>query len=144
MSIQEILVTTKERPDPQGMATKEELKEVLGIPGISDVTTTTIYKLEGVSQQEAGTLQTHALTDPILEDSTRCALHGNEGTIQIEVAKKPGVMDPREESMRRVAKFYDVHPTAVATSTVYTIQGDFTDYDLDAVRKYLPSQLEEV
>lgn len=144
MTIQEIYVESKERPDTRGQALMRELEENLGITGITDINVVDAYKLEGTSEVETTILQEKVFTDPVLEKSRLNIIPDGENSVQIEVAKKPGVMDPREESMRRVAGYFGITPIAVATSNIITIHGNVSVEDQEAIRSHIPNQLEHV
>ncbi|KKR50009.1 MAG: phosphoribosylformylglycinamidine synthase II, phosphoribosylformylglycinamidine synthase [Microgenomates group bacterium GW2011_GWC1_41_8] len=137
----------EEASDLRGHSVQKELMYALGIEGIVHIGTAEIFRYQGITQEEAALLEKKVFRDPILYESfvDQPLEEGDEkNTVRIEIAKKPGVMDPREESMRRVAGLYVITPEAVGTSTVYSIKGNLTLEQIEMIQKYLPSKLERV
>lgn len=77
---------------------------------------TTVYCFEGIDEAEADWLRSEVLTDAIMQLSTL-----NEPPPQdvTRIGFKPGVMNPVEDTLRRVAQMYGINPKAVATYKEY-------------------------
>ncbi|HSX36994.1 MAG TPA: phosphoribosylformylglycinamidine synthase subunit PurS, partial [Patescibacteria group bacterium] len=67
MSIHEISVTPR-GDDPLGHEVQQEAERTLGLTGLEQVRTAKVYRVEGVSEDEAARLAKELLTDPVSED----------------------------------------------------------------------------
>ena len=93
MSIHEIRVGQKER-DTKGEGVFHEAQRTVGASGLEKVVTTRVYRLEGTDEAGAEKLakklfaeqidQVHTINKPLITDAQNV----------IEVAYKPGVMNP--------------------------------------------------
>ena len=106
----------------------------LGILGVTRLERVHVYRLAGeLSSADVELLASGILADPILQffaidagPDAMCA----DGQRSVEVAYNPGVMDPREESIRKAAADRGLSLTAVRTSVRYRLDGDVSDADL--------------
>ena len=71
--------------------------------------------------------------DPNAPTEVGLPRYWGQGGKSIEVAFNPGVMDPREESIRKAASHLGVTLTAVRTATRYEIEGAISDADMRLV-----------
>lgn len=132
--IHEIHVTTKEQ-DARGADLLQEIKTVLGIKGVERVQANKIYRLEGVSKEQAEVLAQRILCDPL----TQAFICGN-GTKSsgaqhcVEVAYKPGVMNPEAASIVKAA--HDCGMTtliAADSSWEYQLYGSVADHEIQQI-----------
>lgn len=98
--------------DPDGRAIQAEAAG-LGII-IDPPITEKVYRLEGITDEEAERLTRELLVDPVSERSAEPASGG--ATIDIEVGYKPGVMNPAALSLLKAARDMGIKPEAVDVS----------------------------
>lgn len=130
MAIHEIRVTPKEG-DPLGHEIKGEIERTLGIQGIEDVQTAKVYRVQGVSDEEAARLAEKVFSDPVNERYTVDSPVGFDTPHVTEVAYKPGVMNPEAESIMKAAKDLGIHPGAADSSREYAFFGQVSKEDID-------------
>ncbi len=119
MAIHEIIVIPQDpSDDPLGREVKNEAARSLDIE-FEKVETAKIYRVEGVSDEEAYKLSTDLFADPITERAVINARLG--GT---EVAYKPGVMNPEAGSIIKASQDLGIHPEAADSSRKYFFYGD--------------------
>lgn len=105
MVLQEIRVINHSRiPDPKGAEVLYEIQHALGIKNITRVSTARLYRLEGINEEQAQFLaqkllveniyQYYRLNEPIITDAA----------VVVEVAYKPGVMNPEATSLLKAAR----------------------------------------
>lgn len=125
MAIQEIRVGWKNpEDDVRGKSVKHEAERTLGITDLTKVETTRVYRLEGVSDDEARKLsQTLFCEDINQKSAVNEPLVSNDTSRKLEVAYKPGVMNPEAASIMKSAKDLGIHPEAVDSSTEYAFYG---------------------
>lgn len=109
--------------DPDGHVVTGEAKRTLGLNEAAEVKTVRVYRLQGVDTEEARFLAGHLLADSITE-----AYEVDQGSDltdpnRVEVAYKPGVMDPVAASIKKAAEDLGVKPEAVSSSTEYSFSG---------------------
>lgn len=132
MAIHEIRVTHIEG-DPLGQDVKHEVKRTLGIQAVEDVQTAKVYRLQGVSDDEAVSLAQKLLTDPVSEQFTVDETVGFDTPHIVEVAYKPGVMNPGVASILKAAKDLGISPEAADASREYAFFGaDLTPDQVDS------------
>jgi len=109
MPIQEVRVTNLPHVnDPRGDSLLHTIKTFLGIHSIDRIATARVYRFEGISETDAELLaqsllaedvfQRYTLNEPIIEVRGHTSCEGmspiNEAAVLVEVAYKPGVMNP--------------------------------------------------
>jgi phosphoribosylformylglycinamidine synthase len=119
MAIHEIRVTPT-GPDPRGEEVQAEAERTLGITGLDGVQVTKVYRLQDVSGEQASLLAERLLADPVNEDF---AVDGEPAPGSVEIAYKPGVMNPEAASLMKAAQDLGVQPKAVDSSHEYTFSG---------------------
>jgi phosphoribosylformylglycinamidine synthase len=104
-----------------------------------------VFRLQGVSENQAEVLRQKLFTDPLTQKSTLNPKNqdGN-GIFKLEVGYKPGVMDPAEASIRKAAHDLGVDPEAVSASVLYTFSQPLTREAEQKVTKQLVSQVEQI
>lgn len=134
MSIHEIRVTPTGN-DPVGQEVRAEVLRSLGMPSLDEVRTSKVYRLEGVSDHEAQVLANNLLADPVAERATvdEKINYGNYNNQVVEVAYRPGVMNPEAASIMKAAQDLGIQPTAVDSSREYAFFGAVSGSQVDDI-----------
>jgi phosphoribosylformylglycinamidine synthase subunit PurSL len=122
MPIHEIRVRPTQR-DTKGRGVLSEIKRTIGETGIENVKTNKVYRLEGISEEEARKLAEKLLCEPIDQEFTLNKPRITDTTQVVEIAYKPGVMNPEAASIMKAAKDLGINPVAVDSSTEYAFYG---------------------
>jgi len=132
MAIHEIRVGNTEK-DTRGQDVAQEAQRTIGIPGLEGVRTARVYRLEGVTEEGAQSLaetllaepidQTYTLNQPLITDTPRI----------VEVAYKPGVMNPEAASIMKSAHDLGIDLAAADASTEYAFYGAVEQEQVDQV-----------
>ena len=131
MAIHEIRVTPNQ-DDPLGHEVKAEIERTLGFSELDDVSTAKVYRVEGITDEEARILAEKAFTDPVSE-SYKIDEPINFDTAHVaEVAYKPGVMNPEAASIMKAANDLGILPKAADSSREYAFFGELTKTDVDS------------
>lgn len=125
MAIQEIRVGYK-NGDVKGKDVAHEVQRTIGIPELERVRTTRIYRLEGVTEEEATRLVETLLVEPLVQRFKVNEPLITDATQTLEVAYKPGVMNPEVESILKSARDLGTPLVAADSSTEYAFYGDIT------------------
>ena len=132
MSIHEIRVTPLDG-DPLGQDVLHEAQRTLGLDHLENVETAKVYRVEGITDEEAETLATKLFADPISEQ------YGVDQAVEfgtphvVEVAYKSGVMNPEAESIMKAAHDLDIHPEAASSSREYAFFGHTNSNEVDSI-----------
>jgi phosphoribosylformylglycinamidine synthase II len=116
--IQEVRVIAKPGlPDSKGDETLYEINQALGIQSVERVRTARVFRFEGISEKEADYLagkllaedvfQTYRINGPVIEDAA----------VVVEVAYKPGVMNPEAASLLKSARDLGINGLIAADSS---------------------------
>lgn len=132
MTLQEVRVGSTQQ-DVKGQGVLKEARRTLGVPGLEDVRTAKVFRLEGVTSEEAQTLADKLLSDPIDQTYTINQPHITDTPTIVEVAYKPGVMNPEASSIVKSAKDLGIIPTAVDSSTEYGFYGKVTPEEVNGI-----------
>lgn len=144
MSIHEIRVFSPET-DPLAEEVLREAHKTLGMEHLERVKTAKVYRLEGITDEQA-----QLIADRVLSNDTNEVFEVNNPDIHgasriIDIGYKPGVMDPAEESLLKAAGDLGVKPIAVGTSTEYAFFGQgVSEVDVENVAsRFLMNQTVE-
>lgn len=132
MAIHEIRVLPVEG-DPTGYEVKQEAERTLGLHSLEEVRTTRVYRVQGVSEEEARTLAEQLFTDPVSEKYSLDQPVDFDTPHVVEVAYKPGVMNPEVSSIMKAAQDLGISPQAVDSSREYAFFGDVEPAQVDGV-----------
>lgn len=132
MAIHEIRVGQKGR-DVKGEGVLHEAKRTLELEGLENVRTTRVYRLEGITEEEAQRLNQALFCEPINQQSTLNKPLITDTPHIVEVAYKPGVMNPESESIIKAARDLGINPSAVDSSTEYGFFGSVTPEQIGLV-----------
>ncbi len=131
-----------ERKDPAGLTALADVRD-LGIEGVQDVRAVEVYLLDGdLDEARARRLAEDLLVDPVVEQYRLCgpdqerwpwAEHG--AVHSIEVKRRPGVMDPAEQSAMKGARDLGLAEglRAVRTARRYLIRGELERAELERI-----------
>lgn len=132
--ITKIVVETKKEADVRGASIKEEIKRVLGITSITQVQAIKVYRLQGWDTQTATQFAQSVLLDPLSQACQINSQHKTIATKQIEIGKRPGVMNPEIATLFKAARDLRLPDLeAVDTSWQYHFYGDITDEQVDLI-----------
>ncbi len=122
--IQTIRVQTKQTIDPIGNSVLSEINSRFGKNGIKEIRTLKIYRLEGISSQQAKIIAEKVLCETLTHSySINKPLLGNSSK-KIEIGYKPGVMNPEVASILKAAKDLKINLQAADTGMEYGFLGD--------------------
>lgn len=132
MRIQEVRVISK-GDDPLGRSVKQEAIRTLGLSGIHEVRTVKVYRFQGITKKEAILLAQKLLTDPLTEKFTVNKRVDFQTTHIVEIAYKPGVMNPEVASIMQATKVLGVVPKAVDSSHEYAFFGELPEKQVNKI-----------
>ena len=132
MAVHEIRVFSAEN-DSRGREVLHEAHTSQKMSSLVDVRTARVYRLEGISEEEARTLAEKLLVDPVTQEGTVNDSEIFETQTVVDIGYKPGVMDPVEDSLLKGARDLGIAPTSVATSTEYGFFGTSTPDDIESL-----------
>jgi len=135
MAIQEVRVqTVPYLEDIKGKYLLHEIQNTLHITSITGLVTAKVYRLEGISAQQAEFLARHLLAEEVFQIYTV-----NEAIIKdvnklVEVAFKPGVMNPETGSILKAAADLGITEIVAADSSYeYGFYGTLTDAETEFI-----------
>ena len=133
----EIRVASKNLLDSKGQDLLAEITRTFGIKSIKKIKTSKVYRLEGISKKEV-----HKFTEVALYESIDQIATINEKIFKdakkiIEVAYKPGVMNPEVASILKVAKDLNINLKAADSSTEYAFFGNVSNDMIQEIVKRL-------
>ncbi|MGB3477570.1 MAG: phosphoribosylformylglycinamidine synthase subunit PurS, partial [bacterium] len=119
--------------DPLAQAIHGDIRD-LGVEGVERVKTTQIYLLEGdIDDAQANRVATELLADPVVNTFALNRPVFDQETDSpnvVQVVKKPGVMDPVEESARKALKDMGLELDNIKTARKYLLYGRLDDSQL--------------
>jgi len=131
--IQTIRVTSKNDTDPKGQSLLAEIKSTLNINSIKNVRTAKVYRLEGISEKDTQTLIESALVEAVDQKFTVNKKIFNASSQSVEVAYKPGVMNPEVASILKVASDLNIKLAACDSSFEYAFLGELSKLQLQQI-----------
>ena len=135
--IYEIKVTSKENKDPRGQDLLAEIRRTLKITSIKNIRTAKVYRLEGINPLQAQHFAQTALIEPIDQTATFNKPIFKGANHLVEVAYKPGVMNPEVESILKSASDTGAKIEAADSSYLYAFFGKPSKNQLEAIIKRL-------
>jgi phosphoribosylformylglycinamidine synthase len=131
-SLHEIRVAQKEN-DVRGEAVFNEVRRTMDIPGLTEVRTAHVYRVEGATNDEATRLAETVFCEPLDQVyALDGALLPESGEV-IEIAYHPGVMNPEAASIMKAARDVGVMLDAADSSIEYGFYGDLTTDDAQSI-----------
>ena len=118
-----VRVASKNQTDPKGQDLLAEIKRTLKITSINKIRTAKVYRLEGIKRKDVKKFAEKVLYEKIDQKIAynKPVIKGANQTI--EVAYKPGVMNPEVGSLLKAAKDLGIKLTAVDSSWEYAFFG---------------------
>ena len=124
--------------DARGEEVLFEIRSALNIQSIEAVRTVKVYRFEGIGAEEArllaerllceGVFQEYRVNEPLITDANRL----------VEVAYRPGVMNPEAASLLKAAADLGVEGLLAADSSIeYAFYGSISDSELNSVTQRL-------
>ncbi|MHC5034439.1 MAG: AIR synthase-related protein, partial [Planctomycetota bacterium] len=149
------VIHRRDRKDPAGLSALADIRD-LGIEVVEDVRAVDVFLVDGTLEPEhVHTLTADLFLDPVVQQYRICrpdqerwdwAETGDVHTV--EVKRKPGVMDPAQQSAMKGATDLGLadRVEAIRTATKYLIRGPVTRPDLEriAYRALANPTIEEV
>ncbi len=135
--IQTIRVTGKDARDPLGEDLRAEVRRSLGLHGLERVRTTKVYRLEGLSADEARRLAPLLLAEEIDQVWSLNEALIHDADALVEVAYLPGVMNPEAASLLKAAQDLGLPLLAADSSREYAFYGRIAAEDLERIQRRL-------
>jgi len=132
MAIHEIRVGYTEK-DTHGQEVALEVERTIGVPGLEKIRTARVYRLEGTTEAGARRLAESLLAEPINQVYTLNQPLITDTPQLVEIAYKPGVMNPEAASILKSAKDLGVDLLAADSSTEYGFYGSVDPEEVSAV-----------
>lgn len=132
MAIHEIRVVSNEG-DPIGSEVLAEAERTLGIIELETVKSAKVYRLEGVTEEQARLITDRLLTDPIVETGHIDEPADFDTPNVVEVAYKPGVMNPEAASILKASEDLGIPLIAADSSREYAFYGDIAKDKIEGV-----------
>lgn len=132
--IQKVKVITSVGPDIKGEGILHDIKTMPGLKNISKVSAIKVYRLEGINTKNAKILAEKLLSEPINQIFTiNQPISYLRGEISIEIAYRPGVMNPEVVSITKAAEDLKIKLLACDSSWEYLFFGNLTKADVVAI-----------
>src|SRR3989344_3365463 len=135
--IYEVRITSKSSTDSKGLELLAEIRRTLSGKTIKNIRTAKVYRLEGTSQSAAKVFTQKVLFEPI---DQRMSFNGpifSKADHLIEVAYKPGVMNPEVGSLLKSASDLGVKLAAADSSWEYAFWGKLSKDQLTIIIRRL-------
>ncbi|MBO8127960.1 MAG: phosphoribosylformylglycinamidine synthase subunit PurL [Peptococcaceae bacterium] len=136
MQIQEVRVTIKSSlPDAKGEEILEEIKTLLGTTSIDKIRTAKVYRFEGITSSDAEYLAKTLLCEDVFQEFQVNGSILADTNWLVEVAYKPGVMNPEAASLIKSARDLGIRGLEAADSSIeYAFYGkDITAAEIAAI-----------
>ena len=133
----EVRVTSKNQKDPKGESLLAEIKKTLNIHSINKIQTAKVYRLENIKKDEVKNFAAIALYEDIDQKATFNKPIFPKSARVIEVAYKPGVMNPEVASILKVANDLGIKLDACDSSWEYAFFGKTSKNHIDQIIKRL-------
>jgi phosphoribosylformylglycinamidine synthase II len=134
--IQEVRVIAKPGiPDSKGDECLYEINRTLGIKSVKRVRTARVFRFEGISAEKANLLAVKLLAEDVFQTYRINGSVLEDAPVVLEVAYKPGVMNPEAASLMKSASDLGVSGLIAADSSwEYGFYGDdISEKDIDRI-----------
>src|SRR3989344_8408036 len=135
--IYEIRVASKNSHDPKGQDLLSEIKRTIGIKTIKNIRTAKVYRLEGLRQSAAKEFTDKVLFEPIDQKMSFNQPIFSGADQLVEIAYKPGVMNPESQSLLKAASDIGINLAATDSSFEYAFFGKLTKDQLQTIIRRL-------
>src|SRR3989344_210362 len=126
-----IRVTSKGNEDTRGQDLLAEIKRTLKIRSIKKIRTSKIYRLEGITEKDIKKFTEAVLWESIDQNVSYSSTFFKNAQKNIEVAYKPGVMNPEVSSVLKAAKDLGIKLENADSSWEYSFFGKISKTDLE-------------
>jgi len=127
-----------EFPDALGLDVLHSIRD-FGIGGVETVRTVQLYLVEGnLAEADAGRIANELLADPVVHDVVVAEAGGTKpggGVYVVQVTRRPGVMDPVEESVKKGARDMGFELSRVRTGRRFLLTGSVSEDELTLIGK---------
>ncbi|MBE6473173.1 MAG: phosphoribosylformylglycinamidine synthase [Coriobacteriaceae bacterium] len=151
--VSRVYVEKKAGFDVEAKALERELRETLGIAGLTNLRLINRYDVEGISDELFEQCVPTVFSEPQSDDTSRALMEpdvpGNDiapiakGSIMFAVEALPGQFDQRADSASQCVQLISQgERPEVRNAKVYVLEGALTDDDVAAVKKYVINPVE--
>jgi phosphoribosylformylglycinamidine synthase len=139
LPLQEIRTCLKpELADPAGEEVLYEIRSSLGIESVRKVRTARVFRFEGLTPGEAEFLAKNLLWEDIFQEYALNRPLITDASYLLEVAYKPGVMNPEAASLVKAARDLGLkHLEAADSSWEYAFYGPVTPGEIELITRRL-------
>lgn len=135
--IQTVRVTGSDARDPLGEDLLAEVRRSLGLSALSRIRTVKVYRLEGLSEDQAADLAPRLLAEEIDQVWSLNAPLIQDADALLEVAYLPGVMNPEAASLLKAAQDLGLPLLAADSSREYAFYGKLSAAELERIVRRL-------
>lgn len=141
--VYKLRVASRNDTDSKGQELLAEIKRTFKNNSITNIRTSKVYRLEGISQSDVKKLAEKALYEPIDQIiSYRKPIYKANKTV--EIAYKPGVMNPEVASIKKAASDLGIKLLAADSSYEYSFFGNIKEQLLaEIINKLLVNETVE-
>lgn len=132
-----IRVASKNNSDPKGLDLLAEIKRTLKITSVKKIRTAKVYRLEGITNDQAQKFAETALVENIDQIASFDSQIFKEASHLVEVAYKPGVMNPESVSLLKSASDTGLKLKAADSSTLYAFFGNLSENQINTIIRRL-------
>ena len=137
MNVRRIFVEKIAGMDVAAKAVASDLKNNLGIAGLKNVRLLNRYDVEGISKEEYEAAKYLVFSEPNVDNVTDEEFVCPEGCKLFAVEYLPGQYDQRADSAAQCIQILtQKERPEVRAAQVYVLEGDISEADLEAIKKY--------
>lgn len=123
--------------DSRGEEILYEIRHALGLSSVERVRTVKVYRFEGIDEEAARFLAERLLCESVFQEYRVNAPLITDADRLVEVAYRPGVMNPEAGSLLKAAADLGIELSAADSSTEYAFYGKLSDAELELILKRL-------
>lgn len=129
--------------DVEAQQLTHELRTILGIDGLEAVRIVNRYDVEGISEELFAQVTQTVFSEPQVDNASAQLPDFGDGAAVFAVEFLPGQFDQRADSASECIQLISQgeRPT-VRSAKVYALQGDLSDADIAAIKKYVINPVE--
>src|SRR4030042_930601 len=135
--IYEVRISSQDIKDPKGQELLAEIIRTLKIKTLTNIRTAKVYRLEGISLKDVYKITDKILFEPINQKVTQNKSIFKIADFLIEVAYKPGVMNPEIASLVKSARDIGINLPFADSSWEYAFFGKLKKGDLKKITSRL-------
>ncbi len=137
-----VYVEKKPGFDGEAVSLARELRDILGVEGVTGLRLVNRYDVEGISDELFEACVPTVFSEP-QSDTATLAMPGSRGAVVFAVEYLPGQFDQRADSASECIQLISQgeRPT-VRSAQLYYVEGDLTDDDVAAIKSYVINPIE--